>query len=258
MINTFINFLGKFLIVIFNSSLMNRLMVLTISRDFGHRLLDESAMLLRKLSFSKDSSSQLGQDIWVLSKLKWKRNGYFVEVGASDPIILSNSYMLEKGFGWTGALIEPNPVLASKIRLLRSSPVLEAIIDVKSGYDDLIVATENEFSSTAKQLKHSKHHLFRASGRSVKIQTLTLTQALTELNVPADFDYLSVDIEGGELSALLSLDFTKFKPKVLSIEHNFREDRNRIEEYLKSLGYIHDKTCSRYEWDDYYFLDGLE
>ena len=35
-----------------------------------------------------------------------------------------------------------------------------------------------------------------------------------------DFDYLSIDIEGGELSLFESLDFEFYKIKVISIENN--------------------------------------
>jgi FkbM family methyltransferase len=232
-------------------------MLLSLSRKFSFKLNDQTLLLLRKLSFAKISSSQLGQDVWVLSKLEWKKNGYFVEVGASDPINLSNTYMLEKSFGWKGLLIEPNPTLAKKIREIRTSPVLEVLIDSSNGYDDLILATESEFSTTAKQLENSSHHLFKASGRSITIRTSTLTDALIESNVPFSFDYLSIDIEGGELIALLSLDFSKFKPRVITIEHNFRKDRDAIQNHLNKIGYIRDVSTSENEWDDYYFLEDL-
>ena len=53
------------------------------------------------------SNAQLLQDLWVLYELKEKRNGYFVEFGACDGISLSNTLLLEKTFGWQGALAEP-------------------------------------------------------------------------------------------------------------------------------------------------------
>ena len=53
------------------------------------------------------SNAQLLQDLWVLYELKEKRNGYFVEFGACDGMSLSNTLLLEKTFGWQGALAEP-------------------------------------------------------------------------------------------------------------------------------------------------------
>jgi hypothetical protein len=53
------------------------------------------------------SKSQLFQDLFVLFILKEKRNGYFVEFGATNGIDLSNTYLLEKSYGWNGILAEP-------------------------------------------------------------------------------------------------------------------------------------------------------
>jgi hypothetical protein len=53
------------------------------------------------------SQSQYKQDIFVLTQLGFKRNGYFAEFGATNGLELSNSYLLERQFGWSGILAEP-------------------------------------------------------------------------------------------------------------------------------------------------------
>jgi hypothetical protein len=51
-------------------------------------------------------NGQVGQDKFVLSVLKYKKNGYFIEIGSNDPIKINNSYLLEKDYNWKGIMIE--------------------------------------------------------------------------------------------------------------------------------------------------------
>lgn len=63
--------------------------------------------MMRLLELAKDSKSQFGQDLFVAWALRFKQGGFFVEVGATDGVHLSNTFMLEKSLGWTGILVEP-------------------------------------------------------------------------------------------------------------------------------------------------------
>ena len=53
------------------------------------------------------SKSQIRQDLFVISELNLKQNGYFVEFGATNGVDLSNTFLLEKEFNWSGILAEP-------------------------------------------------------------------------------------------------------------------------------------------------------
>ena len=53
------------------------------------------------------SQSQLFQDLFVVFFLQGKRNGFFVEFGATDGRGLSNTFILERDFQWNGILAEP-------------------------------------------------------------------------------------------------------------------------------------------------------
>ena len=67
----------------------------------------------------KKSASQLFQDLFVLFIHNEKKNGSFLEFGATDGVELSNSYMLEKYFGWTGVLAETSPQWHSELSINR-------------------------------------------------------------------------------------------------------------------------------------------
>src|SRR5450631_2035857 len=78
-----------------------------MSRSLEHHDGDYAAILslapekrLALMSLLAQSKSQLRQDLFVLTMLDFKRNGYFVEFGATNGSDLSNTYLLEKSFGW--------------------------------------------------------------------------------------------------------------------------------------------------------------
>ena len=79
-----------------------------------------SSQLLRTLRRSK---SELRQDLVVLSELDFKRNGFFVDFGAMDGVVASNSYILEKDFGWRGILVEPAKCWHKDLRNNRNSHI---------------------------------------------------------------------------------------------------------------------------------------
>ena len=67
------------------------------------------------------SKSQYAEDLIMLPTLLHARrgspgHGVFVEPGALDGIAFSNTYMLERCFGWRGLLIEGNPASFAKLR----------------------------------------------------------------------------------------------------------------------------------------------
>jgi hypothetical protein len=70
--------------------------------------------------------SQLEQDLNVLKFYNNKKNGYFIEIGASDGINLSNTYLLETQYGWKGICVEPLP---SKTEVLKKNRPNSVCID---------------------------------------------------------------------------------------------------------------------------------
>ena len=58
----------------------------------------------------------MNQDIWVLDILNHKRGGTFVDIGAHDEIHLSNTYLLEKEYNWSGICIEANSDTFEKLK----------------------------------------------------------------------------------------------------------------------------------------------
>lgn len=65
--------------------------------------------------------SQANQDYFVIEMLSGKKYGTFVEVGAYHSSDLSNTFLLEKDYGWTGVGFEIDPDRAEEYNENRKS-----------------------------------------------------------------------------------------------------------------------------------------
>ncbi len=71
---------------------------LELLRSYSGKL---GGQMLNQMNFTK---SQMYQDLFVLAECNFRRKGFFVEFGATNGLDLSNTYLMEKNFGWEGIL----------------------------------------------------------------------------------------------------------------------------------------------------------
>lgn len=199
--------------------------------------------------------SQLGQDLWVLERTGRKRGGYFVEFGATDGIQLSNTFLLETEFGWTGLCAEPNPHYFEQLQQNRRCTVSSDCILGETGRDVEFVLAD-EFGSVVDFMDSDKHAerraAFRNEGRVLRMTSISLDDFLEKHGAPRDIDYLSIDTEGSEYEILSHFPLDKWNIRLITVEHNFNADRGRIRDLLLGHGYRVTET----EWDDWYEKDG--
>lgn len=205
----------------------------------------------------KKTPSQNFQDIWVLHETKFKNNGYFVEFGATDGITGSNTYLLEKVYGWTGILAEPNPDWCEDMYKNRECAISEKCIHTESNKilpfcatDEAQLATLMEYSD-----KPDLHFARRRKHREILVETITLLDLLEQNSAPKYIDYLSVDTEGSEydiVNQFFETNNRKYNINCVTIEHNFQvENRNKIHNLMNENGYTR-KFTNFSRWDDYY------
>ncbi|HNP52607.1 MAG TPA: FkbM family methyltransferase [Nitrosomonas nitrosa] len=202
-------------------------------------------------ALKKKSVSQLGQDIWVLEKTGYKRNGYFVEFGATDGVLLSNTWLLEKEFGWHGICAEPNPKFYAKLKENRQCTVSDQYIAGETGKQVEFILADAYGSSleNANVDAHSdKRAAYRAAGQIATLTTISLDSFLQQHDAPREIDYLSIDTEGSELEILQAFPFDQWHIKLLTVEHNFTQQRASIRNLLERYGY----RCTERQWDDWY------
>tara|TARA_Y100000996_G_scaffold411071_1_gene394543 strand:- start:533 stop:1303 length:771 start_codon:yes stop_codon:yes gene_type:complete len=193
------------------------------------------------------SKAQLFQDLLVDFFLN-KEKGYFCEVGACDGLVHSNTYFLEKNKKWSGILCEPASFWIEKLKTNRPGSIIETspvfsisgininFKEQKGGRSFIDTSNKNRNEDTK------------------KLNTISLNDLFTKNNVK-EIDYLSIDTEGTEFEILKSLNFEIYRPKLITIEHNYKDYRKKIFNFLQKKKYKRIfKSVSRF--DDWY-LDNL-
>jgi FkbM family methyltransferase len=195
------------------------------------------------------SHSQLFQDLFVCWQLKEKRNGFFVEFGATDGITLSNSKLLEDRFSWSGILAEPARIWHDRLRANRRAKIDVRCVWTES--NDVVQFNEvktAEYSTVAEYSDVDRHSGSRQSGVVYGVTTVSLNDLLAEHNAPAVMDYLSIDTEGSEYPVLSRLDASRYAFRVITVEHNYTAAREKLHELLIGWGY-------RRQFPEYSFFD---
>lgn len=64
--------------------------------------------------------SQIGQDMFVLWATQFKKNSFFVDIGAHDPTFINNTYLLESVYNWSGLLVEIDKQCVDKYSSVRN------------------------------------------------------------------------------------------------------------------------------------------
>jgi FkbM family methyltransferase len=193
----------------------------------------------------------------VLILLQEKRGGFFVEFGAGDGVQLSNTYLLEKEFGWRGILAEPNRTFFPQVVASRSCAVDDRCVWSTTGETVCFTETtkHGELSTISQFMDCDYHKRSDEHPVEYQVKTISLNDLLLQHQAPMEIDYLSIDTEGSELEILQALDFGRWTFNVITAEHNFVEDLQAgMYALLTSHGYC--RVVSM-DGDDWYVRNGL-
>lgn len=157
--------------------------------------------------------------------------GFFVDVGANDPIEGSQTWHLEQK-GWRGVLIEPQPMLAQKLKERRATLVFPCACS----------SPQNAGKTLPFQLAGIQSSLnlnfFVAGMRKdeiIEVPVRTLDDILTEAKAPVPIDLLSIDVESHEIDVLSGLTLKRWQPRLIFIEDTVLN--LRLHRVLQSHGY---------------------
>jgi FkbM family methyltransferase len=195
------------------------------------RLLDSRAAV---------SYSQFGEDRVLPLFIKSEQRGFYVDVGANDPIATSNTFWLYKK-GWRGIVIDPNPELIRRHKRLRPRDVQVANL-VSNCCDPLefTIFKNHPFSSASAARVRDLRSKLRAIA-TITLRPRTLTEILDEQCCPETFDLLAIDVEGQDLQVLQSLDWKRYRPRMVVVEmpiyNLLLPQANEINNWMFTQGY---------------------
>jgi FkbM family methyltransferase len=180
--------------------------------------------------------SQYGQDFVFRELGIASTPGYFVEVGANHPEIESNTFILEKVFGWTGLAIDPLDYSSEYRKFRHKTSFINCLVLNQSKLVEFFKVAnvdgwQNRMSSIFEsELKDSKFDYERVEIKAIPLRELVRTGQKVDL--------LLLDVEGAEVEVLESVNWQVQAPLHILIENTGRHvSRRRINRYLKSKGY---------------------
>lgn len=189
------------------------------------QLVRELHEVRRMLDAGYRFASQAGKDAVVDRLLGGKRGGTFVDVGGYDGVTGSNTYFLEVWRGWTGVLVEPVRAQIARARQVRRCPCLEVAVAAREGSARFIAVTGGytQMSGLADSYDPTLLARVRQDPRHeeevVRVPTRPLAALLTEAGIEHP-DFISLDIEGGEMEVLESFPFERHRVAIWAIENN--------------------------------------
>jgi FkbM family methyltransferase len=194
------------------------------------------------------SHAQFGEDR-VLAEIFGERDhGYCVEVGANDGRTGSASYLFEKR-GWECLLVEPIPALAEEIRRHRASRVVNCAASSREGEATFFIADSVEAVSTLDLTPERAEWIGRVGGtiKEITVRTATLDSLLEEAGF-GELDFVTIDVEGHELSVLEGFDLERYRPRIVILEDNSIDGEAGVSRHMTDHGYVHFKRTGVNEW----------
>ena len=171
-----------------------------------------------------DFLSQQGEDIYILLNFINRRNssGIYLELGACDGHLYSNTFFFEKYLHFKGILIEPQPNLFTYLQKNRSRNIcINKAICNTPGKVEFLTTTNNHHLPCGGILDEmSTEHIkswFKDTKNSYLVETDKLSSIFSKYNITY-IDLFSLDVEGAELSVLETIHFNNIEIYVICIE----------------------------------------
>jgi len=193
--------------------------------------------------------SQHNEELIIRDFFSDRRDGFFIDIGASHYQTNSTTYYLEKNLDWSGIAVDAICDYGKDYEVYRKRTRFFCffVSDRSDQEADLYINLDNKRVSTG----DSRLAKRRGQYNLIKVPSVTLNDLLSRLGI-VRFDFLSMDVEFGEPAALAGFDIDRYRPSLVCIEAH-RKVRQAILEYFRVHRY---RRLEQYDFVDrlnYYF-----
>lgn len=170
---------------------------------------------------ARSSFSQFGEDASVMEFFRTigKRKIVYVDIGANDPVIHSNTYLFYRD-GSSGLLVDANPSICKRLRSKRPRDrVLHRGIAAQSGPPLALSVMDMDGLSSLSQdwSERLDHEGLAHKVAEIQVPVVGINETLREFG-KTNIDFASLDVEGLDFEVVSAWDFDRFRPSLFCIE----------------------------------------
>jgi FkbM family methyltransferase len=188
-----------------------------------------------------------------------KMDGFYVDVGAYDPVHGSNTHFFYIK-GWRGINVEARPGSRKLFERVRPRDInLEVGVSKEPGHlTYYFISEDSTMNSFSREFLEHTGAISRVR-REILVPVMPLSEIL-ERHLPAGqtIDFMNVDVEGHDLQALESNDWGRFRPRFVVVEDaEVDAERSEIVRFMRERGY---GVCAQNviildKLNEYFFVD---
>lgn len=203
-----------------NYRLMNKQKMRKIRKEIQKIIPLWAMRLASSKVFTRTSYSQCGEDLLVvmaLSLIKGNVPFSYLDIGANDPYLLSNTALLYKKRGH-GFLVEPNPELAKRLKYGRGNrdQVLQCGVSFSDEDEsELFIMDAHVLSTFSKEEAYRYVSLGHRISSTVRVPMMNINDILI---MTGGVDFMNLDVEGVDEKILRIIDWNRHRPVCICVE----------------------------------------
>ena len=208
--------------------------ILAWARAFRHVIFDRC-----RLSYSQFSEDMILSDLLHERLLNPDYHGFWVDIGAHDPVRFSNTKIFSD-IGWWGINVDAMPEAIDRFKCCRKRDInINLGVGQTDGEMPYYMFADHAINTFDKDIADGQSGLKEVRS----IQMMTLEHVLDRyLPNGCHIDFMTIDAEGFDFKILKSNNWERYRPDYVLVEthDNHRADvlTSEIATYMLNVGYV--------------------